>query len=998
MLRMERASSRAGVMKRIKLSIVFVNADGILIVSVREARLQGSVEDDAAPRLGPPTSYANVFLDPDPSSDGENQRKTQLITKTHSPAWNQTFKFFIPLDMPHGTRLHLAVWTRSNSGDHYSGGLSFALEDVMQSPRAGWYSLLPREEAILGHTKLRMHSEVAASRHSSTTLSTASNASWRPGQACRVLTEDDASVYEVATIEQIHRERGVAIVTERGHNATNRREVRLSEIVPLDASPPRRSSLRRMSISDSSEGGDAAAHTRMRLSGTLGDDVDVDAMMSHDDDDDDDNVDGDYSDSDGDGDGVFVDDLHDITPREQRRQAAIALLLRTLQDVAENIHLCIEVFVEPLNIDLTSEQHSKLFANIEELYGPCKDAVTDLATRKVVATGRFSNIADVVKAFVSAINPKLMVYTVNRDASRAELQRLQATSQDFAAFLNQQSLTNPDCNLEALLTHPIRTMNLLPKVLMDVIECTPESHGDHLTLKETLKTLQQNIDKVHEQSTRMRTVAKLSFYEEHLVSADGAPLPFKLMEPSRFFVHEETVPVEFARRTLLRNKKSKPRNVTVIVFNDFVLLTEKQPGSWEEPTYVLMNPGNKPLLLKDIFVDTDDSAMSVFFGVKSHSFVLHTKDRQAQGKWVKLLSREHAPPRTRARSSSSNPAHLPNGCAVDPATLTLRDVVLPCNADLGFSLRLNTPGVIGEVRPESPAHTAGLQDTDAIVRINHIPVAGLSHEGILELLRAVQGKRVHLTVQQYLKRVTVLKDANRGFGFVLQGNMPTYVKSIDPAGAAERAGLRLGDHIWEINGAHVRDKPHDHVVSILRSCAQGVKLLVRPTLRRVDVRGTPGVSDGFPGFTLLQKGASPLHVSSVDEDGPAALAGLELGDQVWEINGQNVRTQSLAAARALIASEAQKGRDEGACLRLVVISTLRRVTLNDTPLGLNVSGEHPSRVERVDAGGQADTAGLRAGDIIWGINGRSALSLTHAHVIEAIRSRPQRVTLMVPLQ
>ena len=47
---------------------------------------------------------------------------------------------------------------------------------------------------------------------------------------------------------------------------------------------------------------------------------------------------------------------------------------------------------------------------------------------------------------------------------------------------------------------------------------------------------------------------------------------------------------------------------------------------------------------------------------------------------------------------------------------------------------------------------------------------------MLELLRAVQTNDVHLTVQQYLRKVTVLKDEQRGFGFVLQGNMPTYVK------------------------------------------------------------------------------------------------------------------------------------------------------------------------------------------------------------------------------
>lgn len=120
---------------------------------------------DSAPRLGPPTSFANIFLDPDPSTDGENQRKTQIVAKTTSPVWNQSFKLsvelallvfkdasmsdwagwewtspqttppphthtrsrcrllfsarfeidcsFIPMDVERGTRLHIAVWSKS---------------------------------------------------------------------------------------------------------------------------------------------------------------------------------------------------------------------------------------------------------------------------------------------------------------------------------------------------------------------------------------------------------------------------------------------------------------------------------------------------------------------------------------------------------------------------------------------------------------------------------------------------------------------------------------------------------------------------------------------------------------------------------------------------------------------------------------------------------------------------------------------------------------------
>ena len=223
----------------------------------------------------------------------------------------------------------------------------------------------------------------------------------------------------------------------------------------------------------------------------------------------------------------------------------------------------------------------------------------------------------------------------------------------------------------------------------------------------------------------------------------------------------------------------------------------------------------------------------------------------------------------------------------------------------------------------------------------------------------------------------------------------TSIDSIDPGAAAERAGLRLGDHIWEINGTYVRDRPHEAVIATLRQCSQGVRLLVRPTLRRLDVRSNAAGREGFPGFQLVQKGHSPLHISHVEEDGPASACGLQLGDQVWEINGRNVRAAPKAKAAAMVDESRQQDVPQ---LQLVVISTLRQVIVAGSPLGLNVAGEKPCHIAEIDAGGNAQRAGVRVGDVIWSVNGRSALNMTHAQVVDAIRSRQNRVELGLPLQ
>lgn len=43
-----------------------------------------------------------------------------------------------------------------------------------------------------------------------------------------------------------------------------------------------------------------------------------------------------------------------------------------------------------------------------------------------------------------------------------------------------------------------------------------------------------------------------------------------------------------------------------------------------------------------------------------------------------------------------------------------------------------------------------------------------------------------------------------GFGFTLSGNAPVFIRSVDPQGAAARAGLRPGDQIVELNGLNIR--------------------------------------------------------------------------------------------------------------------------------------------------------------------------------------------------
>ena len=55
-----------------------------------------------------------------------------------------------------------------------------------------------------------------------------------------------------------------------------------------------------------------------------------------------------------------------------------------------------------------------------------------------------------------------------------------------------------------------------------------------------------------------------------------------------------------------------------------------------------------------------------------------------------------------------------------------------------------------------------------------------------------------------LPRVVQVNRGHGSFGFTLSGNAPVFIRSVDREGPAERAGLRSGDQIMQLNGVNIR--------------------------------------------------------------------------------------------------------------------------------------------------------------------------------------------------
>ncbi|KAM4750040.1 Na(+)/H(+) exchange regulatory cofactor NHE-RF2 [Anableps anableps] len=85
-----------------------------------------------------------------------------------------------------------------------------------------------------------------------------------------------------------------------------------------------------------------------------------------------------------------------------------------------------------------------------------------------------------------------------------------------------------------------------------------------------------------------------------------------------------------------------------------------------------------------------------------------------------------------------------------------------------------------------------------------------------------------LTVE-LLPRLCRLVKAENGYCFNLQSDKKKggqFVRSVDPNSPAERAGLRSGDRIVEVNGVNTKGLRHSEVVALIRSRGDEVSLLV----------------------------------------------------------------------------------------------------------------------------------------------------------------------------
>ncbi|XP_058891482.1 delphilin-like [Acipenser ruthenus] len=129
----------------------------------------------------------------------------------------------------------------------------------------------------------------------------------------------------------------------------------------------------------------------------------------------------------------------------------------------------------------------------------------------------------------------------------------------------------------------------------------------------------------------------------------------------------------------------------------------------------------------------------------------------------------------------------------------------------------------------------------------------------------------------------------------------------------------------------------------------------------------PASNQGWPeefGFRII--GSGPCYILHVEDGSSAHIAGLQPGDQILEIEGQNVSSMSAET----LTSMAQRCRNVPPSIG--VVSRIEQVDIShgrDGRFGFTIVGDSPLLVEDCLPNSPAAECGLKAGDYVMEVNG-----------------------------
>uniref|UniRef100_A0A3Q0SYU4 Whirlin n=1 Tax=Amphilophus citrinellus TaxID=61819 RepID=A0A3Q0SYU4_AMPCI len=250
-----------------------------------------------------------------------------------------------------------------------------------------------------------------------------------------------------------------------------------------------------------------------------------------------------------------------------------------------------------------------------------------------------------------------------------------------------------------------------------------------------------------------------------------------------------------------------------------------------------------------------------------------------------------------------------------------------------------------------------------------------SKRQLLPMLRLVIPRSDQLLFEQYtaspttssdgtppgeLRQVTMKRHkSNEGLGFSIRGGsehgVGIYVSLVEPGSLAEKEGLRVGDQIMKVN-----DKVFDKVTH-----AEAVKVLKGSKKLCLSVRSVGRIPGGYVTnhvYTWVDpQGRSVSPPPDLPEHRSATL---RRSDSQRRSNMQLLQEGDEKKVNLVL--------DDGRSLGLMIRGGA------EYALGIYITG--------VDQGSAAECGGLKVGDQILEVNGRSFLSIPHDEAVRVLKS------------
>ncbi|XP_031711789.1 whirlin isoform X2 [Anarrhichthys ocellatus] len=262
--------------------------------------------------------------------------------------------------------------------------------------------------------------------------------------------------------------------------------------------------------------------------------------------------------------------------------------------------------------------------------------------------------------------------------------------------------------------------------------------------------------------------------------------------------------------------------------------------------------------------------------------------------------------------------------------------------------------------PTPPGHFSPNNPPDFQVALRGSPDSfSTSSDGTAPLVPLLGRNFVHEPPGE-IRQVTMKRHkSNEGLGFSIRGGsehgVGIYVSLVEPGSLAEKEGLRIGDQIMKVN-----DKVFDKVTH-----AEAVKVLKGSKKLCLSVRSVGRIPGGYVTnhvYTWVDpQGRSVSPPPDLPEHRSATLR----------------RTDSQRRSNMQLLQEGDEKKvnlvlDDGRSLGLMIRGGA------EYALGIYITG--------VDQGSAAQCGGLKVGDQILEVNGRSFLSIPHDEAVRVLKS------------